>query len=239
MADRPILFSASMVRAIIEGRKTQTRRVIKLPHNNPLGSWEPTTVGGDGVYYRDGAAAPKLNCIWHTRTGECIAPKIQAGDRLWVREAVVGEELPDGLDGVRYLADDAFVPIADTAGSVENWLDLHWYGRQARSAELRGRSVPSIHMPKWASRVTLIVTDVRVEQLQDISEDDAAAEGWPAPEVRAKTGIAEIRDAYPIGWYAALWESINGLGSWQENPWVAAYTFRPILSNIGQIGGET
>jgi hypothetical protein len=92
-----------------------------------------------------------------------------------------------------------------------------------------------MHLPRWGSRLTLFVTAVRIQRLQDISEEDAQAEGWPPVAERASSGLAEIRDAYPIGWYAHLWNTINGAGAWEKNPWVAAYSFRPILENIDAI----
>ncbi|APG91105.1 hypothetical protein [Sinorhizobium americanum] len=146
--------------------------------------------------------------------------KAYVGDRLWVKEthARVGDNgddhmaCPDLTKLVYYRADDVQPELS------------------------RWRS--SIFMRRQDSRLTLIVTDVRVERLQDISEDDAAAEGWPAPEQRARTGIAEIKDAYPIGWYAWLWDQINGAGAWDANPWVAAYTFTVIKQNIDQVDSE-
>jgi hypothetical protein len=85
---------------------------------------------------------------------------------------------------------------------------------------------PSLFMPRWASRLTLLVTDVRVERLQDISEADAIAEGWPN-----EPGAA-LRDAYPIGWYANLWNSLHGHDAWDANPWVVAVTFAAQRGNI-------
>lgn len=85
MTERPIIFSAEMVRAILEGRKTQTRRIVRLPHQNPLGAWEATTVGGDRARRADGSPVPRMAAIWHTRTGDTLAcPYGLPGDRLWV-----------------------------------------------------------------------------------------------------------------------------------------------------------
>lgn len=196
MKERPILFSAPMVRAILDGSKTQTRRIAK------------------GVIAR------------HARTGEALSrldsaglrvacPYGQPGNRLWVREACCAEELPAGEDGVRYLADDTFNTIAYTQSAAEKWLTMHWYrGRRAAT-------VPPIHMPRWASRIDLLISSVRVERLQDISETDALAEGItygqlpdnPQDLQRART------------WYRGLWEQINGAGSWEANPWVWVVEF--------------
>jgi hypothetical protein len=218
MTDRPILFSAPMVRALLAVRKTQTRR----------------TLGQFDIFRRsDGSEAP-VSCLQidgqplpRVTIGRVVTErklKAAVDDRLWVRETWQGLSFGDyrptksSQCEVRYAATD---PCAD--------LDV-----EARGYPWR----PSIFMPRWASRITLTVTDVRVERLQDISEDDAAAEGWPAPEDRAKTGIAEIKDAYPIGWYAWLWDSINGKGAWNSNPWIAAYTFTVHHCNIEAMSKE-
>jgi hypothetical protein len=178
-----------MLRALLDGRKTQTRRIIKLPHQNPLGKWEPTTVGGGGSFYRDGTPAPERVAIWHTRTGDCICTSTQPGDRLWVRERVW---LPEGATNKRghitYAADHG----VDRA--------LKW--------------TPSIHMPRWASRLTLEVTGVKVERVQDISHQDATAEG-----VDASGPVA-------VNVFHQLWDSIHGPGAWEKNPWVYALTFK-------------
>lgn len=209
MADRPILFSAPMVRALLDGRKTQTRRIFKGAEQNENGLWHIHNAGGGVI----GVAEEDVG-----KQAVDYLP-IQVGDRLWVREEWSG--------------DFAWHSIKPSERHPSERLWFWADGNPADGDWERPR--PSIHMPRWASRLTLTVTDVRVERLQDISEDDAAAEGWPAPEDRAKAGIAEIRDAYPIGWYAWLWDSINGPGAWEANPWVAAYTFTVIQKNISEV----
>lgn len=224
MTDRPILFSGPMVRALLEDRKTQTRRV--LTRNNVTvhsDSWAGKKKPWGGL--RFGEAESRGHCLalpfCHpddepTPSDECgiykLYPVIEEGDRLWVRETV--RRAPH----LWKYADGTEVP---------------WPGR--RDLASRERDVLSgIHMPRTVSRLTLTVTNVKVERLQDISEEDADAEGWPAPGQRATTGIAEIRDAYPIGWYAALWDSLNakrGLG-WETNPWVVAVSFDVAKANI-------
>lgn len=165
-----------------------------------------------------------------------LALPFHPGDRLWCRETVRGEELEDGQDGVRYRADDAFIPIAPTLDAAGNWLALHTY----RWDECAW--VPTICMPRWASRLTLLVTGVKVERLNSISEEDVLAEGtdrfdseivsyrgeWAPGGVL--TSSQEVRTRVPA--YRRLWESIHGAGSWDANPWVAAYTFKPVLANI-------
>jgi len=140
------------------------------------------------------------------------------GDRLWVREAWRTHVSWD-VDPPR-----GVIPAAPI------WFEADPF--EARMGLDVGKLRPSMFMPRWASRLTLTVTDVRVQRLQDISEEDAIAEGYPPAEQRATGGIAEIRDAYPIAWYAWLWDSINGAGSWEANPWVAAYSFKVEHRNI-------
>ncbi|MDN7814627.1 hypothetical protein [Burkholderia vietnamiensis] len=225
MKERPILFSGPMVRAILEGRKTQTRRIIKLPHNNPLGAWEPTTAGGGSVKYAGGTPAPELAAIGHTRTGDCyVCPHGDVGDRLWVREThdvnrLGSETFPDGRTrlyaGIAYQADDGRHE-ADISDS------------QCRAIEAktwRGWT-PSIHMPRWASRITLEITGVRAERLQEISQDDAEAEGIDF--LRSVPDAYETLDAR--GLFRCLWDGLNAARGhgWDANPWVWAIEFRRI-----------
>lgn len=280
MDDRPILFSGSMVRALLDGRKTQTRRLLTT---NNLRIW---TGGLDfgGKHVRPDAtmfAAAMNNArdfrfientlAWVTgpaphQVGAIMAQwqgklAIAVGDRLWVRETVIGEELSDGLDGVRYVADNAFIQIGNTPNVAAKWVDLHAYGWPGGCPELRGKTVPSIHMPRWASRLTLIVEGVKVERLQDCSEEDALAEGVPDDWNYMGSGDKEFCDnckgfgvhaalgegygvievdcsecATPVLRYRNLWDHINGPGAWDANPWVVAYTFRVIKANIDRIG---
>lgn len=216
MADKPILFSAPMVRALLDGTKTQTRRILKP---------QPPE-GFDRMLGYVGVSCTKVVFADTDEATFEAAIRISVGDRIWVKEthSIVPRTAYRMSEGVPQMLRPN--DNHDAAVYREGW---------ERSQP--GRWRPSIHMPRWASRLTLIVTDVRVERLQDISEEDAAAEGWPAPENRARTGIAEIRDAYPIGWYAALWDTINGPGAWEADPWVVAYTFTVMRGNIDQIGG--
>jgi hypothetical protein len=221
MKERPILFSAPMVRALLAGTKTQTRRVMPhqpqeiLPGYAPKVYWPArdrhmTHGDPDGAAYLqferpgdyDGAHVMRGGFGFRCRYG-------QPGDRLWVREAwrPVHGGYPD--QGARYRAD------FDRDQTV-------WR--------------PSIHMPRWASRITLEVTRVRVERLQDISEADAVAEGvrpdrrcLPDDDAAAFSRIGKVRgNSFPIARYAALWESINGPGSWDANPWVWVVEFKRV-----------
>lgn len=201
MADRPIIFSAPMVRALLEGRKTQTRRVISTKGHANLfdGSWS------DGYVLDPGNASWRAHHI-----------KYATGDRLWVRENCA--TWTGVLRDVIYRSDDEqeyLLAIADAKHGAK------WKGR------------PSIHMPRWASRLTLTVTSVRVQRLQDISEEDAVAEGVipssEANELRwqhyAPHGVA-FRD---------LWNSLHGPDAWDANPWVVALTFTVERRNIDEV----
>lgn len=252
MSDRPILFSGPMVRALLAGTKTQTRRVFKLPtkgiyERKDMGGWAATTNGGGNSFTiaRDGTRtpAPETVGIWHQTTGRCLNAPYQAGDRLYVREVCRAEELASGQDGVRYIADDAFDPIANTVAAADRWSDLFHYGGK-RPSGMSGRNVPGMHMPRWASRLTLTVTEVRVQRLQEISEEDAEAEGIERISLCGVPGGSwksyDPKHAPHVGWvlavqsYQSLWNSLNdarGFG-WDANPWVVAVSFTVERRNI-------
>ena len=139
-------------------------------------------------------------------------------------EVVVIDDL-DGRDGIRYTADDTWIPIANTMEAGHAWSDLFYY--RGRGKGSIGNMVPPIHMPRWASRITLTVTDVRVQRLQEISEADAIAEGIDA--------TATKHFGNPVKAYAALWNSLHGAEnehSWEANPWIVAVTFDVREGNI-------
>lgn len=223
MRDHPILFSGSMIRAILAGTKTQTRRVMKpQPDSDAI-----ITVGEIGT--SRGAAYIRYPMEGgHTLRVPC--PYGEPESSLWVRETCRADELASGLDGVRYLADDAFREIENTEDASDKWMDLRWYGNRA-SPVAPVKTVPAIHMPRWASRITLEITGIRVERLQVISEADAKSEG--CGQVGVDTGMVSVSSApIEIGSYIAaycdLWESINGPGSWDANPWVWVVEFRRV-----------
>jgi len=196
--ERPILFSGPMVRAILEGRKTQTRRVIKLPESR--GEWEASTLGGPGVYYKDGTPCNSEDAIiWNTTTGKCMgSPYGMSGDRLWVRETFM-RAVPDHIKiGKR-------IYVYKTDDDADRW-SKYW------------KWSPSIHMPRIASRINLEITNIRVERVQDISRADCEAEGL-------KLLQGGVRSEF-----AVLWDSINkarGYG-WTKNPWVWVVEFKVI-----------
>ena len=195
MTARPIPFRAPMVRAILEGRKTMTRRVLKP---------------------RKGLGFP----------GQLENPRYEPGDTIWVREAwrtwaqfddLPPRDIPPG-SGVQYLADDPVSP----------WDSRYRHAR---------------FMPRWASRIDLRVIAVRVERLQDISEEDAMAEGvvaWHDDRTPPHLRLSDLREdrdrrdflsmhyGSPRDAFAALWNDIHGPDAWDENPWVAAITFERI-----------
>lgn len=206
MAERPMLFSGAMVRAILAGTKTQTRRVVKPqpPSGHDWAGWcvasthqadegKATWAAGFGPYLRD---AHRVAC-----------PYGQPGDRLWVRETFQ-----------RFTDDGETIYKADPSG-FEAMNELK------RNECLEARWRPAIHMPRWASRITLEITGVRVERLQDISEADAVAEGCAGGH-GAIPGYNYA--ATPGEHYHWLWESINGAGSWDANPWVWVVEFRRV-----------
>ena len=220
--ERPILFSAPMVRAILEGRKTQTRRIVKpqpddnglsFMRNSPL-DWREEVHGE----WRQWKGEIPTGDTWDGPT------PYHPGLRLWVREAFYYAGWHMGNNGslrVHYNAD----------GSESEWISC---GIE-HTVSLVGKKRPSIHMPRWASRITLEVVSIRVERLQDISEADAKAEGCePAVLLPDDEGLlAEIMfdesvDASCRNDYAALWKSINGSGSWEANPWVWVVEFKRI-----------
>lgn len=219
--ERPILFSGPMVRAILDGRKTQTRRIVKpQPDENGL-SFMPNAP----LDWRD-----DVHGEWHpwkgeTPNGDSWRGRVQCWpeDRLWVRESFmrVGWDAVQSTMDVRYRADDERRTIA-VPRSVDLVAQMKWK--------------PSIHMPRWASRITLEVTGVRVERLQDISEEDAIAEGVECWEERGYDDAQDFYRNYHTGGdlftakasYRTLWESINGPGSWERNDWVWVIEFKRI-----------
>jgi hypothetical protein len=243
MKERPILFSAAMVRAILEGRKTVTRRVVKLPHQNPLGQWEPTTFGGTDAH---GVEHDEQAAIWHTRTGDTLAcPYGQPGDRLWVRETWQYFGFSDeGEPCICYLADHGrewpHVPQSEADKVDCIWADLsdpENFSISDRACDNRWR--PSIHMPRWASRITLEVTGVRVERLWEITPEQAIAEGIEGTRPSNQCEMAwrdyAMAKLDPFEWFGrpvdsfhSLWVSINGTDSWNANPWVWVVEFQRI-----------
>jgi len=216
MTDRPILFSAPMIRALLAGVKTVTRRIVKLPPApTHRGGWDPTTVGGHGVVDAHGSPVPEHAAIWNQTSGKIIVcPYGSRGDRLWVKEthALIWPGGDGPPDDVR---DHAIEYRADTDGVCRPG---EWPLGEPGSPKWK----PSIFMPRWASRITLDVTEVRVERLHAITEADARAEGC--------TGMPHFVDVTPREEFEQLWRGINGEESWDENPWVWVVAFGMVRS---------
>ena len=222
---QPILFSAPMIRALLAGSKTQTRRIMKpqpehLQHHKWKGKliyegehrmwcWKDQIYDGLWDFESDRAALAKH------------AP-YQVGDLLWVRE---GLHRPDG-DPWLYRADNQPVMVA----KEDETAMLVWTHHK------RQDHCPSMFMPRWASRITLEVAGVRCQRLQDITEKDARAEGIqvlplqseddPSAWWQSSPGVHQDRTAR--GSFIQLWDSINGKGAWSRSGWVWAYSFRQV-----------
>lgn len=212
MKQRPILFSAPMVCALLDGTKTQTRRVAKIkrvePHpQNPI--IQVATMEGVGKQFWANSQIDHPNHI------SKACPYGQVGDQLWVRETFMdmrGTGIEhDGKGDYCYRAD------------VNDW------GEESRK-DYGLKWKRSIFMPRAASRITLEITSVRVERLQDISEADAIAEGIEEHDGGFSTyddGIVDYTE-FAEHSYRCLWESLNGAGSWDLNPWVWVIEFKKV-----------
>lgn len=223
MKERPILLSASNVRGIIEGRKTQTR--MKL---NPQPWSEAELCGGAGYGWSQKGKESK-NFHWNT-TEETLAKSLHAhcpygvpGDRLWVKETWCAWDTTDEEQEANEVSGNAEY-LAEIG--ICRW-NITYRADPRRHAE---KWRPSIFMPRWASRITLEIEAVRVERLIEIATEDCIAEGiyqqggqWIIDG--SVTGLGWMQ---PEGAYRELWESINGPGSWDANPWVWVIQFRRI-----------
>ncbi|MGU1382796.1 hypothetical protein ACSEQ0_11255 [Pseudomonas aeruginosa] len=224
MKERPILLTGPMVRAILEGRKTVTRRVVK-PQPDFLGSMvDPNT------------PFKTLDAGLHARI---TCPYGEPGDRLWVRETWhVGKPHDKTAPAdilAPLLAEGRGITVLYTAGG---WQSVGPAGREEPIypddqplPDWAGKGRPSIHMPRWACRILLEITAVRVERLQDISEEQALAEGVRGePCDHARQACADIGcwGDTAKGAFGFLWESLNGEGSWAANPWVWVVEFKRV-----------
>lgn len=212
--ERPILFSGPMVRAILSGQKTVTRRSFKV---QPCG----TPTWNTGYHVFDGG--PQYITSWLDEAGRYLeCPYGNRGARLWVREAWVADAQVDAVaprdlsqgEPIQYPADGAT--------------------RQTGCSMIApGKTRPSIHMPRWVSRILLEITDVRVERLQDISEEQARAEGI------TDGGCTNCGNNEPCGCdcpapsavdsFCHLWGEINGPHAWDANPWVWVVEFKRVM----------
>ncbi|MCM7446566.1 hypothetical protein UXP36_06510 [Enterobacter hormaechei] len=208
MKEHGMIFNGEMVRAILDGRKTQTRRVMKV---QPSDGFHPTHNGYDldlnahwytpGVVDKNGYLQPaKKDVFGVADENEGYAcPFGAVGDRIWVRETfspVPDHEEPAGCSAILY--------AADGNGPYGKW-------------------VPSIHMPRWASRITLEITGVRVERLNSISDSDASKEGCCIADMESGDCLSDV--------FVRLWTSIYGDESWKVNPWVWVIEFK-VVPNV-------
>lgn len=238
MRERPIIMGADSVRAILAGTKSQTRRVVTCLGGNRGG---PVTEKTGVLYWRPGEEDPTrwCGCDGLGSLGWVRCPYGVVGDRLWVREAWAGlDELADGTSPdppqtIGYRADHTAVVFG--AGLVPRPADTRHWNWEHSSVRWR----PSIHMPRWASRLTLEIASVRVERVQSITEADARAEGValgqrPCSYVgRCNSGRCPAHNYVPA--FAALWDSINGARpgcSWADDPWVFAISFRRLRPGV-------
>ena len=218
MSEKPILFSAPMVRAILAGTKTQTRRLVKpQPSIELLADYAEirATRGSDRT-----DAQMLSDCL--------LCPYGEPGTRLWVRETWMPDAPRNGEWSDTSFYGCGMSPLSDIPECYRKpWHCL--YRATYEGCELVGWK-PSIHMPRWASRITLEITDVRVERLQAISKADAMAEGVALhddgkfTDYMSPTGYA----GNAVSSYRSLWTSINGPGSWDANQYVWVVEFRRV-----------
>lgn len=256
--ERPILFNAQMILALLNGSKTQARRAVNpQPYVDKHGNycWNDRNFGQDSSGPRTQAIASQLPS---SETGRVICPQGKPGDRLWVRETwrIGAWDENKGALAIDYMASPpGETPWITVPEDLENYygesvFEKYWmqstddciesdlstdadgkYHWEPGQSPCRVR--PSTHMPRWASRITLEITGVRMERLHEISEADAMAEGctenhngyfWGGPH--AVSGLKQMVTAKKA--YCDLWESINGPGSWDVNPWVWVVEFKRV-----------
>ncbi|WP_373888457.1 hypothetical protein [Enterobacter kobei] len=218
MKERGMIFNGEMVRAILDGRKTQTRRIMKI---QPSDGFSPTHNGYDldlnahwytpGVVDKNGYLQPAKKDVFGVADENegYTCPFGAVGDRIWVREtwAEAGASAPD----LKLYRADYPKHVPTHYENVPSADEIHW--------------TPSIHMPCWASRLTLEITGVRVERLASVSDEDAGKEGYPAnPAPYGGTMDKWL-------WFRGLWDSIYPDQSFKHNPWVWVIEFK-VVPNV-------
>ncbi|EDV2873192.1 hypothetical protein YY36_001670 [Salmonella enterica subsp. diarizonae] len=214
MKERGMIFNGEMVRAILDGRKTQTRRPIKWKQTR----FTEVAERDDGSLWPWAEDCERGGDIWFT------CPFGEVGDRIWVRETFRVHSRATDVATLVYRASvrnswteqTHRVPVAvcNKPATPEKW-------------------TPSIHMPRWASRITLEITDVRVERVQDISQRDAIAEGGPPDhpsfsKISREMGFSD----WPRSWFAQTWWWIYGREAWNTNPWVWVIEFKRVEGGV-------
>lgn len=234
--ERPVLFNTEMVRAILDSRKTMTRRVVD---DRALQLFDIAAMAGESNFNKE-SEKPDMRDMEYLASF-CKHGKV--GDHLYVRESY---RFPLSLDEsspkeIGEISMDAgyhrpWCPTFYEADSsrTNNWIGFECPPKIATNGKLR----PSIHMPRWASRITLEITDIRLERLQDISESDAIAEGIADQPVNCSHygrklawrdyEVEGITRNNPVDSFKTLWRSINGKESWNVNPWVWVIEFKRV-----------
>lgn len=233
MKERPVIFNSEMVRAILDGRKTQTRRTLTERHLHLI---DAASSAGEcyplesGVDHENSQSYYREHC-----------PFGQVGDRLWVREtfATLGNEDGCAIDWDENLVKGGGQEAAriyrasceQKSGNYGLWSipDIADWKPHTWNVQYEGTWVPSINMPRWASRILLEITAVRVERLNDISQADAIAEGGPPshPSIDAVSRDYGFPD-FSRSWFAQTWQHIYGEESWNANPWVWVIEFKRV-----------
>jgi hypothetical protein len=227
-----------MVRAILDGSKTQTRRVV--PAWQTISPTPPTSESGSDMAF---SAVAQRHPRWgfavfgpdeatvagHLAASGCC-PYGQVGDRLWVRETfqpIFAEGWEHGANAPDWDTGEGYAISYPATDGVIEWMD--------GDDNITSACKPSIHMPRWASRILLEIVSLRVERLRDITREDAAAEGVCNLSAFGNDarGVDNLKLIQPQMWpeenFGRLWESINGSGSWLANPWVWVVTFKRVV----------
>lgn len=225
MKESPLLFRPPLVKAILAGQKTQTRRLVKPQPVNDKSLQDSWIWHGGKALEQMGYGADYV----HTRMEAMktamlkVCPYGQLGDRLWIRESWRAAR---GWDSTKPREIHSGSPIVFPADGNA----LNQDGWEADEPREYGKLRPSIFMPRWASRISLETTAVRVERLNDISEKDSISEGverdsdgWIDYQMPSTQCCQSPKDSF-----RTLWESLNGSGTWDENPWVYVLDFKRI-----------
>ncbi|HDU5940835.1 TPA: hypothetical protein RFW12_004387 [Klebsiella variicola] len=207
MKERGMIFNGEMVRALLDGRKTQTRRIVKGT-DGAVKFCKEWNINGEEVFV---VLGEKDHTGMNPVLGAISCPFGAVGDRIWVREAFRVHSRATDIATLVYKASERNswteqthrVPVAvcNKPATPEKW-------------------TPSLHMPRWASRILLEITDVRVERLKSISDGDAIREGCSTADMKSGDCVADV--------FARLWASIYGAESWNANPWVWVIEFKRV-----------